>query len=80
MKFDRVRHWVGGELPIQYRPAIPHTVSGEELLELSKFYDVAIMHHKQPQPTKKAIKKGAEPVPDYLILWFDDKGSNFRQR
>lgn len=58
----------------------PFVMPIDEFLELSKEYDVAIMHLKQPQPTKKAIKRGEKPVPDKIALVVDVKGGRFTMR
>jgi hypothetical protein len=80
MRIDIVGHWLGGELPEHLKGDGPFEVSGEEILRLAETYDVAIMHHKQVQPSKREQRQGAKPMPDKLGLWLDHKGGRFHQR
>jgi len=81
MKFDFVGHFVGASLPSRFAGLEgPFEVTGKDIEGFAEQYDVAIMHHQQVQPTKKAQRAGAPEVPDQVALWFDRKGGKFRQR
>lgn len=81
MKFDFVGSWDGTSLPKRFAGLEgPFEVAGTEIESFAEQYDVAIMHHPQEQPTKKAQRAGAPTVPDQVALWFDRKGGKFRQR
>lgn len=83
MKVDEVRTWWGNEAGV---PAWlcgktePFEISEAQLDELLALFDVAIMHHRQPQPTKSERHRGAKPLPDLRVLWLDAVGGKFRQR
>lgn len=82
MKVDEVRAWGGDAwVPERFRgqPG-PFEISEAMLSELSKRFDVAFMHHAQPQPTRRERGQGTQPVPDKLVLWLDTIGGKFRQR
>jgi hypothetical protein len=83
MRIDEVRTWWGNEdrVPAWLRgKTAPFEISEAQLDELSQLFDVAVMHHRQPQPTKHERSQGAKPVPDLRVLWLDDVGGKFRQR
>lgn len=63
-------HWIEGSFDI--------TV--EDFLEASKENSVAIFAYHQQQPTKKELAKGAEPLPDLVMLAIDEKYKRFNQR
>lgn len=82
MQVDEVRAWGGDAwVPERFRgqPG-PFEISEVMLNELSKLFDVALMHHEQSQPTKAERGRGAKPVPPRLVLWLDVIGGKFRQR
>lgn len=82
MKLDCVYMWVEPQenCPEKFRGNGPFEVTLEDLETLSKSYDVAIMHLRQKQPTKKEQQAGALPVPDKVTLALDSIGGKFRQR
>lgn len=78
---DFVKGWAATPIPDRYRNLEgPFYVSGDEFMRLSYEYDAAIMHHPQQQPTKRERGLGAQPVPDKIGLWLDQKGKHFSQR
>jgi hypothetical protein len=80
MKVDGVSSWGFSDIPEKYRERKAYDISMEELEELHKSYDVAIIHVRQPQPSKKQLANGAKSVPDLIMLALDTPGGWFRQR
>jgi hypothetical protein len=83
MQVDEVRAWGGvyDWIPEEFRgkPG-PFEVSEGMLDELSKIFDVAIMNHRQQQPSKRERGRGAKPIPPRRVLWIDVLGGGFKQR
>lgn len=83
MKVDFVVFWVGQPRPEKYAKFAgegPFEVTPEDLESLVADYDVAFMHYRQEQPTRKQRNAGAPEVPDLLGLCLDDRAGKFRQR
>lgn len=80
MKVDFVKHWYGGTVPEKFQGKGPFEFTAEDFIALSEDNDVAIMHFKQLQPSRKELGRGAKPVPDLVGLCLDVKGGKFRQR
>lgn len=84
MLFDQVYLWVGideKDTPAEWREIkFPIDISLERIAELSEKFDVAIVHVKQTQPSRKERGKGAKPVPPKLCLRLDELGGGFRCR
>lgn len=84
MQVDEVRCWGGAavkldNLPLRV-PSGPFEFNLGLFDELSKIFDVAIMNHKQRQPTRAERARGAKPVPPRRILWIDVLGGGFKTR
>lgn len=83
MKVDEVRSWGGGDtwVPTEFRGKEgPFEISEGTLDGLSQIFDVAIMNHRQQQPSKRERGRGAKPVPPRRVLWLDVLGGGFRTR
>jgi hypothetical protein len=84
MKVDFVYFWIPGEeIQKKYAKFVgdgPFEVSPEDLESLVGDYDVAFMHFRQQQPTKKQRLAGAAEVPDKVALCLDQRAGKFRQR
>jgi hypothetical protein len=80
IKVDGVWPWGFKEIPEKYKEHKAYEISMEELAELTKEYDVAFMHIKQTQPSKKEMSRGAKPVPDLFLMALDSPAGKFRMR
>ena len=80
MRIDIVAHWMGSELPEKFRGEGPFEVAPEEFVALSATYDVALMHERQPMPTRRQQQAGVRQAPDQVLLALDHPGGRFRQR
>ena len=83
MQIDEMRAWGGvyDWMPEEYRgKSGPFELSLEFLAELSKIFDVAIMNHVQPKPTRAARARGVKPKPPRRVLWVDKLGGGFKTR
>ena len=74
--------WLGNEvLPEKFTTGkFPVEVTMEDIVSLSEKYDLAFMHFKQEQPSRKEKAKGAKPIPPELYLVLDELGGKFRCR
>lgn len=81
IQVDFVKGWAATPIPERYQGIDgPFYIDGEEFMRLAYDYDAAIMHHPQPQPTRRERGLGAKEVPDKVGLWLDAKGKHFSQR
>ena len=82
MQIDGIWCWCGNELlPEKFRTEnFPFEVTMEDIVKLSAKYDIAFMHFKQEQPSRKEKAKGAKPTPPELYLVLDELGGKFRSR
>ncbi len=80
MKVEYVFHSVGKEVPDKFKGPGPYEITFADLAVLILAYDVAFMHARQPELTKRQKQAGAIPPPDRIHLVLDDKGKHFAQR
>jgi hypothetical protein len=80
MRFDAVAHWLGKPLPAYLVEHMADDIPMKEIEALARVHDIAIMHQRQPQPTRRQQRQGAKYVEDKVTLWVDDLGGKFRQR
>lgn len=84
MLIDEVYLWFGideKDIPPDVKKMrFPFEISLERIAELSEKFDVAIVHVKQLQPSRKERSKGAKPVPPKLSLRLDELGGAFKCR
>lgn len=83
MQIDEIRAWGGvhDRLPEEFRgKAGPFELSMTMFEELSKIFDVAIMNHIMPKPTRAERGRGVKQQPPRRVLWLDTLGGGFRTR
>ena len=81
MKVDAIIDWFGQPLKEgKFAGAGPFEVTGQDIMDLLESWDVAIWHCKQAQPNRRERAKGAQPVPDSIVIALDTKGGRHRQR
>lgn len=82
MQIDGIWRWLGNEVLREKFTTgkFPIEITMEDIVELSDKYDVAFMHVRQDQPSKKERAKGAKTVPPQLHLVLDELGGKFRSR
>lgn len=82
MRIDFVWHWSCNRenLPDKFQGVGPFELTMEDIESLSQQYDVMIHSIRMPQPTKKQLRHGAQPVPDRIGLYIDQKHMRFSQR
>lgn len=84
MLFDEIYLWTGIDeenIPAECKNSeFPMEISPERIAQLSEKFDVAIVHVKQQQPSRKERAKGAKPIPPKLSLRLDECGGAFKNR
>ena len=80
MQIKEVYSWVDSKIPEKYKDKKDFDITGEELFELAQTFEVAIMHIRYEQPTKKELARGAKLIPNEFYIALDEPGKHYRQR